>query len=92
MELIHKRPGFWKENDYPYSRVVEITAKDLEQLVSGLSREDLIEWLVWNDRNGVYTDEDSLREFGAVMTREEATEIILRQAAENRVNQLTIIR
>jgi hypothetical protein len=85
MQLINKSSGFWKENNYPYIRVVEITAQELEKLVSGLTREDLIEWLIWNDRNGVYSDEDSLREFGAVMTREEGSEIMLRQAEENRV-------
>jgi hypothetical protein len=40
---------------------------------------------MWNDRNGVYSDESSLREFGNIMTREEGLEIMLRQAEENRV-------
>jgi hypothetical protein len=40
---------------------------------------------MWNDRNGVYSDVDSLREFGAVMTKEEGLEILLRQVEENRV-------
>ena len=31
-------------------------------LLSSGSREDIIAWLVWNDRNGIYTDEDSVAE------------------------------
>lgn len=28
------------------------------------SRESLIRWLVWNDPNGCYTDEDAMLEWG----------------------------
>ncbi|MBD1362992.1 hypothetical protein IDJ77_04140 [Mucilaginibacter sp. ZT4R22] len=92
MEIIHTRGSFWKDNNYAYIRVVGISEAELLQLAENLKRSDIIEWLMWNDRNGIYSDEDSKREFGAVMTREEGVEIMLRQAAENRVNQLTIIR
>ena len=85
MELIQANKSFWKENDLPYIRVVEIPESELIQLITKLSRTDIIEWLMWNDRNGVYSDEASLREFGQVMTIEEGTEIMLRQAEENRV-------
>jgi hypothetical protein len=40
---------------------------------------------MWNDPNGVYSDEQSLNEFGAIMSREEGLEIMLRQAEENRI-------
>jgi hypothetical protein len=46
------------------------------------SRLDLIEWLSWNDSNGVYKDEDSLREFDQIISREEALEIMVRQITE----------
>jgi hypothetical protein len=85
MELVHNYRGFWKENDYPYIKAVEITAEELSQLINRLNRRDVIEWLMWNDRNGVYSDEDSLREFGLVMTLEEGIEIMLRQVEENKV-------
>jgi hypothetical protein len=39
----------------------------------------LIEWLSWNDRNGVYRDEDSLAEFGNILSKEEAIEIVTNQ-------------
>lgn len=77
--------SFWKKTGFPYLSVVEISEAALLQLVNGLSRTDIIEWLMWNDPNGVYSDEQSLKEFGAVMSREEGLEIMLRQAEENRV-------
>ncbi len=56
-----------------------VTSEDLVEL----SREELIEWLCWNDRNGVYRDEESLREFGQIMDREEAYWIALRQIGQD---------
>ena len=47
--------------------------------VKEMTREQLIEVLEWNDRNGVYNDEDSIREFGEVMSREEAEELVISQ-------------
>jgi hypothetical protein len=43
------------------------------------SREQIIEWLVWNDGNGIYTDEDSQLEGYSLLTLETA------RAAMNRV-------
>lgn len=43
------------------------------------SREALVDWLVHNDPHGVYSDEDSIREFGNVVSKEEALEIVSRQ-------------
>ena len=43
------------------------------------SRETLIDWLYSNDRNGVYKDEDSLREFGNILSKEEAIELVTKQ-------------
>ncbi|MDO3643489.1 hypothetical protein [Mucilaginibacter sp. L3T2-6] len=92
MEIIHTHKSYWKANDYPYIRVVEISESELQELIAQLSRIDIIEWLMWNDRNGIYSDESSIREFGQVMTIEEGTEIMLRQAEENRViKNLTVI-
>ena len=85
MNLIQTQQSFWTVNEYPYIRLIELSDTELADVVSTLSRHDIIEWLVWNDRNGVYSDEDSLREFGAVMTKDEGLEILLRQVKENRV-------
>ena len=37
-----------------------------------MSREELIEWLSWNDRNGSYRDEECAMEFGEILTYQEA--------------------
>jgi len=44
-----------------------------------MSRESLIEWLCWNDRNGCYRDEQSIAEMGEIMTYNEALEVALEQ-------------
>ena len=41
-------------------------------LLSSGTREDIIAWLVWNDRNGIYTDEDSVAEDYPPLTLESA--------------------
>lgn len=64
---------------HPYYKIIELRGAILEKELNSLSRLDLIDWLCWNDRNGVYRDEDSLREFGNIVSKEEAIEIILRQ-------------
>ncbi|MBL0050942.1 MAG: hypothetical protein IPP29_05135 [Bacteroidetes bacterium] len=47
-----------------------------------MSREEIIDWLKWNDPNGVYRDEQSIAEFGRPVTKPEAEEIMLRQILE----------
>jgi hypothetical protein len=42
------------------------------ELLSSGTREDIIAWLVWNDRNGIYTDEDSVLEDYPPLTLESA--------------------
>ena len=54
----------------------------LENYLGKCKREDLIKWLVENDSNGTYTDEQSKGEGLPPLTREEALEIALRQARE----------
>jgi hypothetical protein len=44
-----------------------------------MTREQLIAWLMWNDRNGIYDDHLSLLEHGEIMTYENALEHVLRQ-------------
>lgn len=61
---------------YPYYRIMELKGAELNEKLNSWSRAELIEWLCWNDRNGVYTDEDSLREFGNILSKEKAIEII----------------
>lgn len=67
---------------HPYYKLMDLSGDTLQLELNSWSREDLIEWLSWNDRNGVYKDEDSLREFDNILGKEEAIEIITRQITE----------
>ena len=58
---------------------MDLKGADLENELNSWSKLELIEWLCWNDRNGVYRDEDSLQEFGNTVSKELAIEIITRQ-------------
>jgi hypothetical protein len=71
-----------KKLNHPYYKLMELRGDVLEAEINSWSRLNLVDWLCWNDRNGVYRDEDSLREFGNIVSKEEAIEIILRQITE----------
>jgi hypothetical protein len=45
-----------------------------------MNREELINWLCANDPNGIYRDEDSIREGMDVLTYQEAYELYLNQS------------
>ena len=64
---------------HPYYTLMDLRGDELSNELSRWSRYDLIEWLSWNDRNGVYRDEDSLAEFGNILSKEEAIEIVTNQ-------------
>ena len=64
---------------HPYYQVMELSKEKLQIELNSWSRLDLIDWLVWNDRNGVYKDEDSIREFNNVLSKTEAIIIITNQ-------------
>jgi hypothetical protein len=67
---------------HPYYKLMELRGDTLESELNSWSRLDLIEWLSWNDRNGVYKDEESLQEFGNIVSKDKAIEIITRQITE----------
>lgn len=67
---------------HPYYRLMELKGEALEAELNSWSRLELIEWLCWNDRNGVYRDEQSLQEFDNILGKEEAIEIITRQITQ----------
>lgn len=78
--------GFWKNSKYSYQQFIELPLEEVVMLINSLSREDMIEWLSWNDPNGIYSDKRSLKELGNVITKDEAIEIMLRQIEENKVS------
>jgi hypothetical protein len=67
---------------HPCYKLMVLRDDILEAELNSWSRLDLIEWLCWNDRNGVYKDDESLQEFGNTISKEEAIEIITRQIIE----------
>jgi hypothetical protein len=67
---------------HPYYKLMELSGDTLQSELNSWSRENLIEWLCWNDRNGVYRDDESLQEFGNKVSKKEAIEIITRQITE----------
>lgn len=77
-------PDIRDENrfSHPYYRLMELRGDELQGKLNSWSRQELIDWLSWNDRNGVYQDEDSLREFNNILGKKEAIEIITRQIME----------
>jgi hypothetical protein len=71
-----------EKSRHPYYKIMELDSDKLQLELNSWSREDLIDWLCWNDRNGVYKDEESLQEFGNTVSKDEAIEIITRQIIE----------
>ena len=63
----------------PFYSIMDLEPSQLEIELKNWSRETLINWLVWNDPNGVYRDVDSKREFNNVLQKEEAIEVIRNQ-------------
>ena len=68
-----------KKLRHPYYQIMELSSEKLQAELSTWSRLELIDWLAWNDKNGIYRDEDSLRELGNILEKKEAIEIIVRQ-------------
>jgi hypothetical protein len=64
---------------HPYYKLMESRGVTLETELNSWSRLDLIEWLCWNDRNGIYRDVESFQELGNMVSKVEAIEIITRQ-------------
>lgn len=71
-----------EKRNHPYYQIMDLKGEELNKKLNSWSRLELIDWLSWNDRNGVYTDEDSLREFGNILTKEAAVEIITQMITE----------
>lgn len=68
---------------HPYYKLMELKGDNLQNELNTWSRLDLIEWLCWNDKNGIYKDKDSLREFGNKLSKKEAIEIITKQVIQD---------
>ena len=67
---------------------MELSGDKLQSELNSWTREGLIQWLSWNDRNGVYKDEESLQEFGNIVSKEEAIRIIIKTNVQYYLNYL----
>jgi hypothetical protein len=67
---------------HPYYTIMNLKGDELLNELNSWSRLDLIEWLSWNDSNGVYKDEESLTELGNILSEKEALEIMTRQITQ----------
>lgn len=71
-----------ERRDWPEQKRVDWLAKERARL-TGKSRDWLIDWLVWNDPNGVYTDEDAAREDFDPLLKEDAVELTMEHVSDN---------
>lgn len=76
MNLVEKNELIRKHGNYRYIFMNEC---ELREELKTWTRKDLINWLQWNDRNGIYDDEQSMAEIGQIMTFEEGIEIMVNQ-------------
>ena len=65
-----------------YYEVMDLAEQNLDMFLKHTPREEIIDWLQWNDPNGVYTDNASMSEFGNIVTKEEGVGIMKRQVLE----------
>ena len=64
---------------HPYYKIMDLSRDKLVVELKNWSRLKLIDWLSWNDKNGIYKDDESLDEIGNILDKEEAIEIMIRQ-------------
>lgn len=65
-----------RKSDWRYN-LMDLDESGLHAELKQMSRETLIEWLEWNDPNGVYSDEDSDNEGMKRLTKNDAEQIII---------------
>lgn len=65
-----------KNGNYKYTFMSE---PELRQELKHWCKQDLINWLKWNDPNGIYDDQQSLEELGNVMAYDEGVELMINQ-------------
>lgn len=70
-------PEYLRDTDWRY-QIMKLSDSDLESELSTWSREKMIEWLDWNDPNGIWTDEDAKNENVPMLTRDKAKDYIVR--------------
>ena len=78
-ELSNQIPDREFSQGLSYYEVMDLAEENLDMFLKQTPREEIIDWLQWNDPNGAYTDNASLTEFGNILTKEDGVEIMKRQ-------------
>ena len=68
-----------KKLNNPYYKIMDLNETELTIELNKWTRMELLDWLKWNDANGVYYDVECMREFGEIISKNEAIEIITNQ-------------
>ena len=63
----------------PRYDIMNMRGRSLQNALRQMSREQMIEWLQWNDHNGTYSDQDNINEYGVPISREQAQEMMMNQ-------------
>jgi len=64
---------------HPNYKIMDLNSEDLNNELQTWERSRHIDWLCWNDKNGIYDDINSVREFGNILQKDDAIEIIINQ-------------
>lgn len=67
---------------HPNYKIMDLNEEDLNNELQTWERSKLIDWLCWNDRNGIYDDINSQKEFGNILQKQDAIKIIIKQIHE----------
>jgi len=70
-----------KYSDWRY-QIMDLRGDALQNEIDTLSRNDIVDWLQWNDPNGIYNDKLSMKELGSIISRNEGIEIMTRLIEE----------
>jgi hypothetical protein len=62
-----------------YYQIMDLKEEQLHHFLTLATREEVIDWLQWNDPNGTYTDTLSISEFGEILSKSDGIEIIKAQ-------------
>lgn len=64
-------------NLHPNYRICTMSPVEIIEELTTWSRDEMIAWLCWNDPLGIYTDKEMVLEYGDILWRNQAVELIL---------------
>lgn len=64
-------------NLHPNYRICTMSPVEIIEELMTWSRDEMIAWLCWNDPLGIYTDKEMVLEYGDILWRNQAAELIL---------------